>query len=137
MIYFRPVENVEKIKKNLEQKTDNFKPLFSVYEEGFYSKQFKNVFDVMYENGNEMESFSKSNIRPHFYGFCFAFNEKKYLCGIFGLNLVFLLFTLYSVLFGVLIFDFEEAGFALLLYFFFLILTYKDIKVLIEFLDTL
>jgi hypothetical protein len=42
-----------------------------------------------------------------------------------------------SVLFGVLIFDFEEAGVALLLYFFFLILTYGDIKALINFLDAL
>ena len=137
MIYFRPVENIEEAKKTLEKNTENFKPWFSVYEEGFYSKQLRNCFDIMYENGNEMESISKSNIRPHFYGFYLTFNEKKYLCGIFGLDWVFLLFTLASVLFGVLIFDFEEAGFALLLYFFFLILTYRDIKVLMNFLDTL
>ncbi len=137
MIYFRPVENIEEAKKTLEKNTENFKPWFSVYEEGFYSKQFKNVLNIMYENGNEMESVSKSNIRPHFYGFYFILNEKQYLFGIFGLDLIILLFTLSSVLFGVLIFDFEEAWFALLMYFFFLILTYRDIKVLMNFLDTL
>ncbi len=137
MIYFRPIESTEKAKKTLEEKTENFKPWFSVYEEGFYSKQLGNCFDIMYENGSEMKSISKSNIRPHFYGICFKFNEKQYLFGILGLDLVFLMFTLSSILFGVLIFDFEEAWFALLMYLFFLILTYKDIKVLINFLDTL
>ena len=137
MIYFRQIESIEKTKKNLEKKTDKFKPLLSVYEEGFYSKQLKSVFDVMYENGNEIKSISKSNIRPHFYGICFTFNEKQYLFGVIGLDLIVLLFTLSSVLFGFLIFDIEESAFALLMYFFFLILTYKDIRVLKEFLDTL
>lgn len=51
MIYFRPIENIEKSKEVLERKTENFKPILSDYEKGFYSKVYKNYVHIMYEDG--------------------------------------------------------------------------------------
>ncbi|MBQ8575764.1 MAG: hypothetical protein IJ447_06955 [Clostridia bacterium] len=137
MIYFRPIEDIEKAKGFLERKTGKFKPILSYYEEGFYSKVYKNYVHIMYEDGRQLESSKKDNIRPHFHGFCFTFKDKQYLFGVFCLDLALLLFVLGGILFGVFVFDFEEAWFGIGVYIIFLVLNIKNIKGLRNFLDTL
>lgn len=137
MIYFRPIESTEKVKKILDQKTEKFKPWFSVYEQGFYSKVCKNYVHIMYEDGRMVESSRQQNICSHFHGVCFSYNDRQYLFGVFCLDFSLLLFVLEAVLFGILVFDFEEAYFVFGVYILFLVLNIKNIKVLREFLDTL
>ncbi|MBP3938905.1 MAG: hypothetical protein IK955_05810 [Clostridia bacterium] len=137
MIYFRPIESISKAKRTLEEKTENFKPWFSVYEEGFYSKVCKNYVRIMYEDGRMMESSRLQNVCPNFHGIWFSYNDRQYLFGIFCLDFSLLLFLLGTVLFGMLIFDFEEAWFGFGVYITFFALNIKNIRVLREFLDML
>ena len=138
MIYFRPIEDFEKSRGLLDKKTDGFKKGFpQVYDnEGFYSKIYKNCAHIMYVDEKQANA-SRGGIYTHFYGGCVRYNGRQYLLGVFCLDLSLLLMVLTIALFGLLVFDFEEAGFAILFYIFVLILNNKSIKVLREFLDTL
>ncbi len=136
MIYFRPVENIEEAKKTLEKNTENFKPWFSVYEEGFYLKSYENYFCLMYEDGSMKDS-TKGTVLPLFHGVWIRCNKKQYLIGIFTLDWIVTLITLIFVLSGVLVFDFEEAGFMLLGYILFMALSFKKFSYMKDFLAEL
>ncbi|MBQ5592174.1 MAG: hypothetical protein IIU80_04450 [Clostridia bacterium] len=136
MIYFRPIASIEEAKNTLEKKTEIFKPPFSVYEEGLYSKQYKNFFNVMYENGDEIDSV-RGHIRPHFYGFFFSFNEREYLLGLFYLDWFMLMILAEAILFIIFSFDFEALALVVFLHILVAVFNIKEIKELRNFLDTL
>lgn len=136
MIYFRPVENIEEAKKTLEKNTENFKPWFSVYEEGFYLKSYENYFCLMYEDGSMKDS-TKGTVLPLFHGVWIRGKERQYLVGIFTLDWIVMLFMLEISLFGLIIYDFEEAGFGLIGYILFMALSFKKFSFMKSFLDEL
>ena len=138
MIYFRPIEDFEKTKSLLYKKTDGVKKgfLHTYDNEGFYSKVYKNCVHIMYVDEKQAGA-AKGGVYTHFYGCCVRYNDRQYLLGVFCLDLSLLLCLLAVALFGILIFDFEEAGFAILFYIFLLVLDIKSIKVLRDFLVTL
>lgn len=110
MIYFRPVENIEEAKEKLSQRTDDLKPWGYIYDEGFYMKSYGNYFRLMYEDGSMKDS-TKGTVLPLFHGVWIRGKERQYLVGIFTLDWIVMLFMLEISLFGLLIYDFEEAGF--------------------------
>ena len=138
MIYFRPIEDFEKSRGLLDKKTDGFKKGFpQVYDnEGFYSKTYKSCTHIMYVDEKQANA-SRGGIYTHFYGGCVRYNGRQYLLGVFCLDLSLLLMMLLAILFGILVFDLEEAGFIISFYIFVLILNIKSIKALREFLDIL
>lgn len=136
MIYFRPVENVEKAKEKLSQRTDDLKPWGYIYDEGFYMKSYGNYFRLMYEDGSMKDSI-RGTVCPFFHGVWIRCNKKQYLIGIFTLDWIVTLITLIFVLSGVLVFDFEEAGFMLLGYILFMALSFQKFSYMKNFLAEL
>ena len=136
MIYFRPIESIEKAKEKLAQKTDGFKPWGHVYDEGFYLKAYKNYFCLMYEDGSMKDSI-KGTVLPLFHGVWIRGKERQYLVGIFTPDWIVMLFMLAISLFGLIIYDFEEAGFGLIGYILFMALSFKKFSFMKSFLDEL
>ena len=136
MIYFRPVESIEKAKEKLSQRTDDLKPWGYDYDEGFYMKSYKHYFRLMYEDGSMKDSI-KGTVSPFFHGVWIRWNERQYLLGIFTLDWIVMLVTLGLALCSFLIFDFEEAWSFLIGYILFMALSFKKFNFMKNFLDEL